>query len=89
MRKTNTKVMMAEITRIVLPKHCQIIECQQFRLLKQEENEPINSFEAKMMGKPMKIHIRDNVEPVAIHKPIPIPIPHHWQETVKADLDRD
>ena len=29
-RKMNTKVMMDEITRIVLPKHSQIIERQQF-----------------------------------------------------------
>merc|ERR1712082_353633 len=42
---------------------------------------------AKMMGPPMKIHIKDGVDAVAIHKPISIP--HHWREHVKKDLDRD
>merc|ERR1712239_1071 len=42
---------------------------------------------AKMTGLPMKIHIKDGVEPVAIHKPISVP--HHWRAEVKKDLDRD
>ena len=42
---------MDKIMRIVLPKLSQIIEHQQFRLLKQEENEPINSFEARVRNK--------------------------------------
>ena len=42
---------------------------------------------AMMTGYPMKIHIDDKVYPVAIHKPIPIP--HHWQAEVKAQLNRD
>merc|ERR1712082_480991 len=42
---------------------------------------------AKMSCPPMKIHIKDGVESVAIHKPISIP--HHWRDTVKKDLDRD
>ena len=42
---------------------------------------------ARMLGPPMKIHINMNTNPVAILKPIPIP--HHWQETIKAELDRD
>ena len=35
----------------------------------------------------MKIHIDTQVDSIAIHKPIPIP--HHWQEEVKKQLDRD
>ena len=42
---------------------------------------------AKMSGPPMKIHVDPNATPVAVHKPIPIP--HHWQADVKADLDKD
>ena len=42
---------------------------------------------AKMSGPPMKIHIDPKAIPIAGHKPIPIP--HHWQEQVMADLDRD
>ena len=44
----DTQAMMDKITRIVLSKHSQIIEHQQFRLLKQEENEPINTFKARV-----------------------------------------
>ena len=35
----------------------------------------------------MKIHINPKAVPVAAHKPIPIP--HHWQDIVKSELDRD
>ena len=42
---------------------------------------------ATMSGLPMMIHIDPEAYPVAVHKHIPIP--HHWQETVKAELDRD
>ena len=35
----------------------------------------------------MKIHLDPEARPIAGHKPIPIPF--HWQETVKAELDRD
>ena len=35
----------------------------------------------------MKIHIKDGVEPVTVHKPISVP--HHWRAEVKKDLDRD
>merc|ERR1712082_3524 len=42
---------------------------------------------AKMSGPPMKIHVNPDARPIAIHKPIPIP--HHWQAQVKADLERD
>merc|ERR1711888_295500 len=42
---------------------------------------------ATMTGVPMKIHIDPKAIPVAAHKPIPIP--HHWQEVVKSELDRD
>lgn len=40
-----------------------------------------------MSGPPMKIHISPDAKPYAVHTPIPIP--HHWKEQVKADLDRD
>ena len=42
---------------------------------------------AKMIGNPIKIHINTQAEPIAIHKPILIP--HHWQEEVKKQLDKD
>ena len=42
---------------------------------------------AKMSGIPMKIHIDPEAEPVAVHRPIPIP--HHWREQVEKDLNRD
>ena len=41
----------------------------------------------KMSGKPLNIHTRKEVEPKAVHKPIPVP--HHWKRKVKSDLDRD
>lgn len=40
-----------------------------------------------MSGPPMKLMIDENAEPTTHHSPIPVPI--HWQEQVKADLDRD
>ena len=40
-----------------------------------------------MKGPPMRLAINVDAEPVACHKAIPIPI--HWREKVKADLDRD
>ena len=36
---------------------------------------------AKMLGPPMKIHINPEAEPVATHKPIPIPL--HWGDQVE------
>ena len=42
----------------------------------------------KMNGlPPLKIHVKDNVTPVAIHKPSTIPT--HWVDQVKKDLQRD
>ena len=35
----------------------------------------------------MKIHIITKADPITIHKPIPIL--HHWQAEVKAQLDKD
>ena len=40
-----------------------------------------------MQGPPMHLMIDENATPVAHHTPVPVPI--HWQEQVKADLDRD
>ena len=40
-----------------------------------------------MSGPPLKLHIDPNARPVAVHKPANVPL--HWQEKVKADLDRD
>ena len=40
-----------------------------------------------MSGPPMRIMIVPDATPVAHHTPIPVPI--HWQEAVKAGLDRD
>ena len=38
-----------------------------------------------MTGDPMPIITDPNVRPVAAHTPIPVPI--HWEEQVKTDLD--
>ena len=40
-----------------------------------------------MSGPPMKLTVDPEATPVAIHKAIPVPI--HFKEQVKADLDRD
>ena len=40
-----------------------------------------------MEGPPLQLNIDANAKPVAVHTPIPVPL--HWQEEVKAGLDRD
>eukprot|EP00794_Sanderia_malayensis_P020931 gene20931-22985_t len=40
-----------------------------------------------MTGEPMKVEFKDDCKPYAVHTPIPVP--HHWKERVKKDLDRD
>ena len=40
-----------------------------------------------MEGPPLMLNIDHDAPPVAIHTPIPVPL--HWQEEVKAGLDRD
>ena len=40
-----------------------------------------------MAGPPLALRVDPEAKPVAIHTPIPVPL--HWQEEVKADLDRD
>ena len=40
-----------------------------------------------MTGPPMRIMIDDNAQPVAHHKPTPVPV--HWQQDVYAGLDQD
>ena len=40
-----------------------------------------------MKGKPHKIHLKKDAIPYAAHTPIPIP--HHWKDEVKSQLDRD
>ena len=47
------------------------------------EHQPLPS----MTGPPMKLMIEPDAKPVAYHTPIPVPI--HWQDEVKAGLDRD
>ena len=41
----------------------------------------------KMTGPPLHLHVDPDAVPVAVHKPAMVPI--HWQEKVKADLERD
>ena len=40
-----------------------------------------------MEGPPLKLMVNPDAEPVAHHSPIPLPL--HWQDDVKAGLDRD
>ena len=40
-----------------------------------------------MTGDPLKIEFREDGKPVSVHKPIPVP--HHWKESVKSQLDQD
>ena len=40
-----------------------------------------------MTGAPIKLHFKEGTIPYAVHTPIPVP--HHWKEKVKEDLDRD
>lgn len=40
-----------------------------------------------MEGPPLRLMVDSDVQPVAHHKPIPVPI--HWQDDVKAGLDQD
>ena len=36
---------------------------------------------------PLQLHVNSKATPVAVHKAVPVPI--HWQQQVKAELDRD
>ena len=40
-----------------------------------------------MSGEPLKLYIDPDAKPVAVHKPAVVPI--HWQDKVRADLERD
>lgn len=40
-----------------------------------------------MSGEPVTVHFKPDATPHAVHTPIPVP--HHWKEKVKADIDRD
>ena len=40
-----------------------------------------------MSGEPLNISFLPDTRPVAIHKPIPVP--HHWKQEVKSQLDSD
>ena len=40
-----------------------------------------------MSGKPHKFHLKENAIPFAAHTPIPIP--HHWKDEVKRQLEKD
>ena len=41
----------------------------------------------QMKGEPMPIITDPNVKPVAVHRPVPVPL--HWMKKVKEDLDQD
>ena len=41
----------------------------------------------EMTGEPLNISFKENFTPVTRHKPVPVP--YHWKEQVKADLERD
>lgn len=41
----------------------------------------------QMTGEPVKVEFKDHHKPYAVHTPIPVP--HHWKDRVKEDLDRD
>ena len=41
----------------------------------------------KMTGTPIPIYFHADASPRAHH--CPIPVPYHWKQRVKADLDRD
>ena len=41
----------------------------------------------RMTGAPLRLHVDEDARPVACHKVIPVPL--HWREKVKADLERD
>ena len=41
----------------------------------------------KMSGPPLEIDIDPSVTPSAVHTPLPVPI--HWKDEIKAQLDRD
>ena len=47
------------------------------------EHQPLQ----KMSGPPVDIHFLPDAEPQAVHTPIPVP--YHWKQQVKADLDQD
>ena len=40
-----------------------------------------------MAGPPLSLQIDESAKPSTHHTPIPVPF--HWQEKIKADLDRD
>ena len=40
-----------------------------------------------MTGSPLKLHLDTSATPAACHKVVPVPI--HWRDEVKADIDRD
>jgi len=41
----------------------------------------------KMTGEPIKLHLKEDAIPYAAHTPIPVP--HHWKQKVKEDIDHD
>ena len=40
-----------------------------------------------MTGEPVRLHLKEDAVPYAAHTPIPVP--HHWKQKVKEDIDRD
>ena len=39
-----------------------------------------------MEGPPLELHVDPEAKPIAVHKPIPVPL--HWQQEVKESIDR-
>ena len=40
-----------------------------------------------MESPPLELHVDPDAKPIAVHKPIPVPL--HWQQEVKESIDRD
>ena len=60
-----------------------LLECYSSSTFNTCEHQPLPMME----GSPMRLMIDPKAKPTAYHSPIPVPI--HWQDDVKAGLDRD
>ena len=41
----------------------------------------------EITGPPLKIFVKKNAQPIAVHKPVPVAV--HWREEVRKELERD